>query len=94
MERRPLAMRSETVAKVATAKGQLSIVTLVKEDLAWFILKPRTDLCVFIFRGREFQSDDTQNAKLVLCRSARVRGKTELFALYRAGALFRRSHTY
>ena len=38
-------------------------------------LKPRTDLYVFIFGGREFQTDDPENAKLTLYRSMRVRGK-------------------
>ena len=29
-------------------------------------LKPRTDLCVFTFGGRKFQTDDPENAKLIL----------------------------
>ena len=39
-------------------------------------LKPRTDLYVFIFREREFQTDDPENAKLIVYRSVRVRSET------------------
>ena len=67
---------------------------LLKRNLRRFIFKPRKDLYVFIFGGREFQTDDPENAKLVLYRSIRVRGNKHLFDPYRAGALFRRSHTY
>ena len=42
-------------------------------------MKPRTDLYVFIFGGREFQTDDPENAKLIIAS---------------AGALLRTSHTY
>ena len=41
-----------------------------------FTLKPSTDLYAFIFGGREFQTDDPENAKVILYRSMRVRGKT------------------
>ena len=58
------------------------------------LTKPRTDVYVFIFGGREFQTDDPENAKLILYRSMRVRGKTYFLDSYRAGALLRRSHTY
>ena len=34
--------------------------------LSMRILKPRTDLYVFILGGREFQTDDPEKAKLVL----------------------------
>ena len=51
---------------------------LLKRNLGRFILKPRTDLYIFIFGGREFQIDDPENAKLVLYRSTRVRGNTYL----------------
>ena len=66
----------------------------LKRNLRRFILKPCTDFYVFIFGGREFQTDDPENAKLVLYWSTRVLGKTELFDPYRAGAPFRRSRTY
>ena len=50
-------------------------------------MKPCTDLYVFIFGGREFQTDDPENAKLILYRSVRVRGKTfKKTNSYRAGA--------
>ena len=39
-------------------------------------MKPRTDFYFFIFGGREFQTDDPENAKHTLYRSMRVRGKT------------------
>ena len=51
---------------------------LLKRNLRRFILKPRTDLYAFIFGGRESQTDDPENAKLVLYRSTRVRGNTYL----------------
>ena len=38
---------------------------LLKRTLRRFILNPRTDFYVFIFGGREFQTDDPENAKLV-----------------------------
>ena len=76
MERRTLAMRTEHVPNIATPKGKLGIVPLVKRNLRRFILKPRTDLHFFILGGREFQTDDPANAKLVFYRSILVRGKT------------------
>ena len=39
------------------------------------ILKPHTDKYVLFFGGREFQTDDQENAKLSLYISTRVRGK-------------------
>ena len=46
--------------------------------LIWILsrltLKPRTDLYVFIF-GRNFQTGDSENPKLILHRSMRERGK-------------------
>ena len=52
---------------------------LLRRNLRRFILKPRTDvLYIFIFGEREFQTDDPENAKLVLYRSTRVRGNTYL----------------
>ena len=77
-----------------TKKVNSALFYLLKRNLPRFILKPRTDLYILIFGGREFQTDDPENAKLVLYRSTRVRGNTYLFDPYRAGALFRRSHTY
>ena len=76
MGTRTLAMQTENVTNITTPKGKLGIVSLLKRNLCWFILKPRTDLYVFIFGGREFLTDDLENAKLVLCSSIRVRGKT------------------
>ena len=46
--------------------------------LSRLILKQRTDLYGFIFGGREFQSDDPEKTKLILYRSIRVRGETQL----------------
>jgi len=89
-----LAMQAEHVTNRTTPKGKLSIALLVKEELAQFYFKTTHRLVCFIFGGREFQTDDPENAKLVLYRSTRVRGNTYLFDPYRAGALFRRSHTY
>ena len=34
--------------------------------LRWPTLKPRTDLYIFIFGGREFQTDDPENAKVIV----------------------------
>ena len=45
---------------------------VLKRNLRRFILKPLTDLYILIFGGREFQTDDPENAKLVLYRSTRV----------------------
>ena len=39
--------------------------------LRMFTLKLRTDLYVFIFGGREFQTYDPEKAKLILYRSVR-----------------------
>ena len=44
---------------------------MVREDMISFVdldltLKLRTDLYVFIFGGREFQTDDPENTKLTL----------------------------
>ena len=94
METVTLAVRAEHVTNIATPKGKLGIVLLVKEKLAQVYFKTMHRLVCFIFGGREFQTDDPENAKLVLYRSTRVGGNTYLFDLYRAGALFRRSHTY
>ena len=44
-------------------------------------MKPRTDLHIFIFGGREFQTDDPENTKLILYRSMQVHGKTVFFGL-------------
>ena len=44
-------------------------------------LKPRTDLYVYILGGREFQTNDPENAKNILYRSMRVRDKTVVFLL-------------
>ena len=52
-----------------------------------FVLKPRTDLYMFIFGGRKSQTDDLENAELVLYRSKRVQGKTYLFHTPRTDAL-------
>ena len=54
---------------------------MVREDMISFVdqdltLKLRTDLYVFIFGGREFQTYDPEKAKLILYRSVRVRSKT------------------
>ena len=65
-----LAMRAEHVTNIATPKGNSALFYLLKRNLRRFILKPRTDLYVFIFGGREFQTDDPENAKLVLYRSS------------------------
>ena len=89
-----LAMQAEHVTNIATPKGKLSIVLLVKEELAQVYFKTTQHLYILIFGGREFRTDDPENAKLVLYRSTRARGNTYLFDPYRAGALFRRSHTY
>ena len=56
----------------------MALFYLLKRNLNRFILKPRTDMFIFIFGGREFQTDDPENAKLVLYRSTRVRGNTYL----------------
>ena len=61
-------MQTEHATNIATPKGKLGIASLVKEELAQVNLKPCTDLYVFIFGGREFQTDDPENAKLVLYR--------------------------
>ena len=70
--------------------------------LRMFTVKLRTDLYVFIFGGREFQTYDPEKAKLILYRSVRVRSKTGFLFFYfnksfcysyRAGALLRRSHS-
>ena len=76
METRTLAMRTEHVTNIKTPKGKLALFHLLKRNLRRFIFKPRKDLYVFIFGGREFQTDDPENAKLVLYRSIRVQGKT------------------
>ena len=76
METVTLAMQAEHVTNITTPKGKLSIALLVKEELVQVYLKPRTDLYILIFGGREFQTDDPENAKLVSYRSTRVRGKT------------------
>ena len=89
-----LAMQAEHVTNITTPKGKLGIVLLVKEELAQVYFKTTHRLVRFYLGGREFQTDDPENAKLVLYRSTRVRGNTYLFDPYRAGALFRRSHTY
>ena len=41
---------------------------LLKRNFSRIVLKPCRDLYVFIFRGREFQTDDPENAKLILYR--------------------------
>ena len=71
-----LAIRTENVTNLTTLKGKLGIVSLSEEELGQVYLKSRTDLYVFIFGGREFQTDDPENAKPVLYRSIIVRGKT------------------
>ena len=77
-ETRTLAMRNEHVTNIATPKGKVNSALFhwLKRNLRRFILKLRTDLYVFIFGRREFQTDDPENAELVLYRSIRVRGKT------------------
>ena len=85
-----------TCSKQLHQKVNSALFYLLKRNLRRFILKPRTDLYVFIFGvggGGEFHTDDPENAKLVLYRSTRVRANTYLFDPYHAGALFRRSHT-
>ena len=52
------------------------MLDLLKRNLRRFILKPRTDLYAFIFGGRESQTDDPEDAKLVSYRSMRVQSKT------------------
>ena len=80
MERRTLATRTEHVANMATAKGQLGIVSLVSKNLAQVYFKTIQRRILFffffIFGGREFRTDDPENAKLVLYRSIRVRCQT------------------
>ena len=51
-----------------TKKVNSALFYLLKRNLCRFISKPLTDLCVFIFGGREFQTDDSENVKLVLYR--------------------------
>ena len=62
--------------KHSNAKGSLTLYHLFMGILRRLILKPRTDLFVFIFGGRQFQDDDPKNAKLVFYRSKQIRGKT------------------
>ena len=45
-------------------------------------MKPRTDLYVFIFGGREFQTDDPENVKLILYRSQRERERESVFPFF------------
>ena len=46
------------------------------------LLWSHSQTCTFSFvRGREFQTDDPENAKLILYRSMRVRGKTAFWLI-------------
>ena len=58
METRTLTMRNEHVKNIATPKGKLVIVLLVKEELAQVYFKTTHRLVRFHFGGREFQTDD------------------------------------
>ena len=58
METRMLAIRKEHVTNLATPKGKLVIVLLVKEELAQVYFKTTHRLVRFHFGGREFQTDD------------------------------------
>ena len=76
METMTLVMRTEHITNIAKPTGKLGIVSLVKEELEQFFFKLSTDLYVFIFGGREFQTDDPENVKLVSYRSIQMRSKT------------------
>ena len=53
MERRTLAMWKETVTNVATPKGQLGIVSLVKEDLVQVCFKTtHRRVCFHLWKER------------------------------------------
>ena len=70
-------MKTEYVTNMATPKDKHGIVSLVKEALTQVYFKTAQRLLRFhLRREREFQTDDPENAKLVLHRSIRVRGKT------------------
>ena len=51
---------------IAIPKVISTIYYLSMRILRRLILKPRTDLYVFIFGGREFQTDGPEKAKLFL----------------------------
>ena len=96
METRTLAMQTENVTNIATQEKVNSALFHMLRGWIWhrFISKPRADLNVFIFGGREFQTAEPENAKLELYRSIRVRGKTWLFDRIVKVLCFWRSHTY
>ena len=71
-----LAMQAEHVTNIATPKGKLGIVLLVKEELAKVYFKTTHRLIHFNLRGERVQTGDPENAKLVSYRSIQMRSKT------------------
>ena len=56
---------TELAINIAIQKVTSALYCLSMRILRRLILKPRTDLYVFIFGGREFQTDGPENANLV-----------------------------
>ena len=61
---------------IVIPKVPLNTISFVKQDLTHAYLEATNRLVHFHFGGREFPTDDPQNAKLILYRSMQVRGKT------------------
>ena len=57
---------TELAINIAIQKVISTLYYLSMRILRRLTLKPRTDLYVFIFGGREFQTDGPEKAKLVL----------------------------